>query len=160
MDPGSAGSDVVPPRDGWVALFDDLCDRDRKAHARLAEELSVRLGLVVVALAVEEATVLRLRLFERGRLVDEYLSVPEWRGPLPPGEVTALELEPLLVARLTGADAGALRAVARTAPTPAELPPPGQLAEELGALLGLHGAARGYHPERPLPGATRVEHPA
>lgn len=140
----SAGTVVWAARDGWTAVHDDLCDRDRKAQRRLAEELSVRLGLVAVALAVEEGEVVRMLLFERGRMVDEYLSVPAWDGPLPPGEQMALAVNPTLVARLTGADAAAVRAVARTAATPVELPPAAELAQELGALLGLHGGALGH----------------
>jgi hypothetical protein len=32
----------------------------------------------------------RYALFDRGGAVDEYASVPEYRGPLPPGDVVAL----------------------------------------------------------------------
>ena len=56
--------------------------------------------------------------FEAGRVVDEYLSVPEHYGPLPPGDVIALAANPRVVARLTGADPAAVRAVARTAALP------------------------------------------
>ena len=156
----SAGTAIVPPRDGWIALYDELCDRDRKAHRRLAEELSVRRGSVVVALAVEEDSVVRMLLFERGRLVDEYLSVPGYHGPLPSGEALALAVNPTLVARLTGADAGAVRAIARTAAAADELPPPGERVAELGALLGLHGAAQGYTYAVAAPGAVLISHGA
>ena len=40
-------------------------------------DLSDRLGAVVVALALEHGAVVRFRLYERGRMVDEYLSVPD-----------------------------------------------------------------------------------
>lgn len=156
----SAGTVIVPPRDGWIAVYDELCDRDRKAHRRLAEELSVRRGIVVVALAVEVEAVVRMLLFERGRLVDEYLSVPDYHGPLPSGEALALAVNPTLVARLTGADAGAVRAIARTATTVDELPPPDELVAELGALLGLHGAAQGYAGAVAGPGAVLISHGA
>ena len=39
--------------------------------------------------------------------VDEYASVPEYHGELPPGDVVALGANPTVVARLTGADARA-----------------------------------------------------
>ena len=116
----------------------------------------MRLGLVVAALAVEEGAVLRLLLFDRGRMVDEYLSVPEYHGPLPPGELLSLALNPTLVARLTGADPGALRAIARTAASPADLPPAPALAAELGSLLGLHAPAVGYDQGAALPGSIAV----
>lgn len=156
----SGGTAILPPRDGWIAVYDELCDRDRKAHRRLAEELSVRRGVVAVALSVEEEEVVRMLLFERGRLVDEYLSVPDYYRPLPSGEALALAVNPTLVARLTGADAGAVRAIARTAAAADELPPPGDLVAELGALLGLHGAAQGYAATVTAPGALVIDHGA
>jgi hypothetical protein len=156
----SQGTVIIPPRDGWIAVYDELCDHDRKAHRRFAQELSERLGIVVVALAVEEEAVVRLLLFDRGRMVDEYLSVPEHHGALPPADVLALAINPPLVARLTGADPVALRAVARTATSSDELPPPAELIMELGALLGLHGTGHGYAGAEPGPGAVRVEYGA
>ena len=36
-------------------------------------------------------------LFERGSIVDEYLSVPEFYGPLPPGDVVGLAANPRVV---------------------------------------------------------------
>lgn len=154
----SAGTATLAARNGWIGVYDELCDRDRKAQRRLAEELSVRLGLVVVALAVEEGEVVRMLLYERGRMVDEYLSVPAWAGPLPPGEALALAVNPTLVARLTGADPGAVRAVARTAESTAELPPADALAGEIASLLGLHGGAAGYAWAAAAPGAALLDH--
>ncbi len=69
---------------------------------------------------------MRFRLYERGRMVDEYLSVPSFYGDLDRGDELALEANPTLVARLTGADRDEVRRVARTAATPAELPPAGR----------------------------------
>jgi len=54
----------------WIRISDPLFDRDREAHARLARELSERLGAVTVALSLE-GEVVRFRLYERGRMVDE-----------------------------------------------------------------------------------------
>ncbi len=101
----SQGSTVSPPRGGWIAVYDDVCDRDPSMLRRLAKELSDRLG-VVLALGVEHEEVVRFVLLEGGRVVDEYLSVPEHYGPLPPGDVIALAANPRVVARLTGADPG------------------------------------------------------
>ena len=108
---------------GWITVYDDVCDRDPSMLRRLAKELSERTGAVVIALGVEHEEVVRFVLLEAGRIVDEYLSVPEYYGPLPPGDVIALAANPRVVARLTGAEPGAVRAVARTAASPAELPP-------------------------------------
>jgi ribosomal protein S18 acetylase RimI-like enzyme len=122
----------------WIRIADPLLDRDRDAHARLARELGERLGAVVVALSLE-GEVVRFRLYESGRMVDEYLSVPSYYGPLSKGDELALEANPTLVARLTGADREAVRRVARTGATPAELPPAAQLYADLAALMGLEG---------------------
>jgi len=102
------------------------------------------MGGVVLLLGVEREELLRMILFERGRIVDEYLSVPEFYGPLPPGEVIALGANPRLMARLTGADADAVRVTARTATSPAELPPAPELLAELARLFGIPQAAYGY----------------
>ncbi len=122
--------------ESWIRIADPVLDRDRDAHGRFAKELSERLGAVTVALALE-GEVVRFRLFERGRMVDEYLSVPSYYGPLPTGDELALAANPTLVSRLTGAEREDVRRVARTAATPAELPPAADLYAQLAALMGL-----------------------
>jgi GNAT superfamily N-acetyltransferase len=129
-------SPAVSTYDSWIRVADPLLDRDREAHGRFARELSERLGAVTVALALEGAVV-RFRLYERGRMVDEYLSVPTYYGALPKGDELALAANPTLVARLTGADRDAVKRVARTADSPAELPPAKELYEQIARLMGL-----------------------
>ena len=51
---------------------------------RLARELSERTGAVTLALGIEHEQVVRFILFEAGRIVDEYLSVPEHYGSCRP----------------------------------------------------------------------------
>ena len=142
----SRGSLVAPPRGGWIAVYDDVCDRDPSMLRRLAKELSDRLG-VVLAIGVEHEEVVRFVLLEGGRVVDEYLSVPEHYGPLPPGDVIALAANPRVVARLTGADPGVIRGVARTATSPSELPSAQELLEQIAAAIGLEGADHGWEGE-------------
>jgi hypothetical protein len=113
-----------------------VLDRDRQAHGRFARELSERLGAVTVALALEGAVV-RFRLYERGRMVDEYLSVPTYYGELAKGDELALAANPTLVARLTGAEREDVRRVARTAVSPAALPPAPELYDSIARLMGL-----------------------
>ena len=120
----------------WMRVVDPVLDRDRDAHGRFARELSERLGAVTVALA-QEGDVVRFRLFERGRMVDEYLSVPTHYGALPKGDELALEANPTLVSRLTGASRDDVRRVARTAVTPAELPPASELYVQIANLMGV-----------------------
>jgi hypothetical protein len=141
---GSKGSAVLPPRDGWVGVFDELTDREPEMLRRLGRELSDRMGAFVLALGAEEGRVVRYIAYERGRVVDEYLSVPEFHGPLPPGEVIALGANPRLMARMTGADAEAIRATARTAANPADLPPASELIVQIADLFGIPAAEGGY----------------
>ena len=112
---GSQGSVVLPPEDGWTGVYDELGDREPEMLRRLAKEISDRMGAFVISIGIEEGAVVRYVALERGRVVDEYLSVPEHYGALPPGEVIALGANPRLMARLTGADPEAVRAAARTA---------------------------------------------
>jgi ribosomal protein S18 acetylase RimI-like enzyme len=155
--PGASDGTVVsPPRNGWIAVYDELCDREPAMLRRLARELSDRMGAVVVALGVENGDAVRYLLFERGRIVDEYLSVPEFHGPLPPGDVVGLAANPTAVSRLTGADPDRVRAIARTASAPSELPPAPELLADLGAALGLEGSAHGYANAGEIPGGIVI----
>ncbi|MGH3003422.1 MAG: GNAT family N-acetyltransferase [Gaiellaceae bacterium] len=126
----------IVANESWMRIVDPVLDRDRDAHGRFARELSERLGAVTVALALE-GPVVRFRLYERGRMVDEYLSVPAFYGELSKGDELALAANPTLVARLTGADRDEVRRVARTAETPEALPPAPELYEQLARLMGL-----------------------
>jgi hypothetical protein len=148
---GSQGSVVAPPRNGWISVYDELCDREPEMLRRLGRELSDRMGAVVLVLGVEEGAVVRFIFLERGRVMDEYLSVPEYHGPLPPGDVI-----PTVVARLTGAEPTRVREVAHTAKSPAELPPAPELIEQIAAVLGVEGAAHGYAGAERIPGAVAV----
>ena len=150
----SQGSVVLPPREGWTSVYDELCDREPEMLRRLARELSDRMGAFVIAIGAEEARVVRYVALERGRVVDEYLSVPEYYGPLPPGEVIALGANPRLMARLTGADPTSVRETARTARSPAELPPAHELVTSIGGLFGLSGTEHGYEDARATPDAV------
>ncbi len=122
--------------DSWIRVADPVLDRDRESHGRFARELSERLGAVTVALALE-GEVVRFRLYERGRMVDEYLSVPTYYGEISKGDELALAANPTLVSRLTGADRDEVKRVARTAASPAELPPAAELYAQIAALMRL-----------------------
>jgi GNAT superfamily N-acetyltransferase len=152
----SAGSAVTPPRNGWIGVYDELCGREPEFLRRLARELSDRFG-VALAIGVEAGAVVRYVVFDRGRMVDEYLSVPEFHGPLPPGDVIALGANPTLLARLTGADPARVRTVARTASAPDDLPPAEELVAQVGELLGLSGAELAYEEALGLPDVRRIE---
>jgi ribosomal protein S18 acetylase RimI-like enzyme len=140
---GGSGARVEGPRNGWVAAYADIVDRDRHVRERLASELSNATAAVVCAIGVDDGVVVRYVLFERGSVVDEYQSVPEHFGPLPPGDVVALGANPTVVSRLTGASPAEVRAVARTATSPDQLPPAPELLEQIAQVMGLEGAGRG-----------------
>ena len=69
---GSGEARVAQPQNGWVAVYHELLDHDRKVRDRLASELSNATGAVVCAIALEDGAVVRYALFERGSIVDEY----------------------------------------------------------------------------------------
>ena len=133
----SESTAVAQPSNGWTRVDDELCSRDPKALRRLGREVSLALGAVVLTLGVEESAVVRYVLWDRGGVADEYASVPEYFGELPPGDVVALAANPTVAQRLTGADPARVRAVARTASSTEELPPPDELHAQLAAVLGV-----------------------
>ncbi len=116
---------------GWVRV-----DAAPEQLRNLARELSFTTG-VALSLAVEDGAVVRYVLYDRGSMVDEYASIPEYGGELPPGDVIALGANPTVVARLTGADPQRVRAVARTAKSPSELPPAEDLYRAIADVLGV-----------------------
>ncbi len=122
---------------GWVHVRSDGTDADPERLKTLAKELSYTSASVVVALGVERGAVVRYNLFDRGADVDEYLSVPEFYGELPPGDVYALGANATVVARLTGADPHRVREVARTAASPGDLPSAQELYDAIAAVMGL-----------------------
>ena len=137
----SESTSVNPPANGWIRVDDELGSRDPKALRRLGRELSLALGAIVLTLGVEEGAVVRYILWDRGGVADEYASLPEHYGPLPPGDVVALAANPTVAQRLAGADPARIRAVARTASTPGELPPAEDLAAQVAEALGVVWAA-------------------
>lgn len=149
---------VSAPMSGWIGVYDDTAGHEPDRLRRLASELSNITGGVVIALTVEDGAVVRLVAFDRGQMMDEYLSVPQYYGPLPPGDAVALRANPTLLARLTGGEPAAIRAVARTADSPAELPPANELLADLAETLGIEGAGLGFDEAANLEGAVTVRH--
>lgn len=149
---------VAAPRNGWVAVYDEIAGRDPAELRQLGRELSNVTGAVVVAFGVEQEQVVRYIAYEQGRIVDEYMSVPDFHGPVPPGDAVGLRANPTVMARLTGADAAEVRRVARVAASPGELPPARELAAELGNVLGITRAELGFEDAHDLEDAVLVEH--
>ncbi len=154
----SESSVVGPPRNGWIGVYDDVAAGEPEQLRRLASELSYVSGGVVVALGVEQGEVVRLVAYDRGRVADEYLSVPEYYGPLPPGDAIALRANPTLLGRLTGAKPAEIRTAARTADSAAELPPAAELLAEIAQTLGIQGVGLSTEEASATDGAVSVEH--
>jgi ribosomal protein S18 acetylase RimI-like enzyme len=152
----SQGTVVAPPRNGWIAIYDEASDREPDLLRRLGRELSDRMGAVTLSIGIEHGQVVRYLLYERGRVVDEYLSVPEHYGALAPGDAVALGANPTVVARLTGADPKEIRSIARTASSPADLPPATELLTRLATAMKIEGADHGYAEAGDIPGAEHV----
>ena len=98
----------VRSAESWIRVADPLLDRDREAHGRFAREVSERLG------RCDRRPCARGRgrpvsSLRAGRMVDEYLSVPNYYEALPKGDELALAANPTLVSRLTGATADEVR---------------------------------------------------
>jgi ribosomal protein S18 acetylase RimI-like enzyme len=129
--------EVREPVNGWVAVRTDVTDNEPDQLKALAKELSYANETVVLALGVEGGAVVRYNLFDRGSDIDEYLSIPEFYGALPPGDAIALGSNPTVVARLTGADPHRVREVARVAASPADLPPAQELYEQIAGVFGV-----------------------
>ena len=121
----------------WVRVRSAATDADPARLKSLAKELSYTTGGVVLSLGIERGVVVRYDLFDKGADVDEYMSVPEFYGPLPPGDTYALGANATVVGRLTGADPKRVREVARTAASPGELPPAQELYEQIATVMGV-----------------------
>jgi ribosomal protein S18 acetylase RimI-like enzyme len=121
----------------WVRVRSDATDADPEQLKALAKELSWTTGGVTLSLGVQRGAVVRYDLYDRGADVDEYLSVPEYYGPLPPGDAYSLGANATVVGRLTGADPRRVREVARTAASPGELPPAQELYEQIATVMGV-----------------------
>jgi ribosomal protein S18 acetylase RimI-like enzyme len=150
---------VSAPRNGWVALYNEVASREPERLRRLGSELSHITGGVVLALGVEEDAVVRSLVFERGRLMDEYLSVPNHYGTLPTGDAVALRINARVLARLTGASMEAIRRAAPAGDSVAGLPPAAEQLEELARILGIEAVGLGVDEASRLEGAITVEHP-
>jgi len=128
-----ASMQVEPGRAWTVVRMDPF---GAEVLRKLGVELSYRFG-VTVLLSLEDDAVVRFVIHDSGRMVDEYLSVPEYFGPLPPGDALGLRANPTVVSRLTGAAPARVRAVARNAERPGDLPPAGVLYAQVADVLGL-----------------------
>jgi hypothetical protein len=154
----ASGTTVIsPPRNGWIAVYDEVADRDPAKLRALGRELSSGSGYVTLIIGVEYGRIVHLIAMERGRLMDEYVSVPSSRQ-VAPGDAIALRANPTVLSRLTGGDPARIRAVARTAESLDELPPAEELIAGVAAALGLQGADYGFEQAREIPGAVIVEH--
>jgi len=73
---------VSPVKTGWVTLFDERCEsQDAYEIGRIGEELSLKLNTAVLAIVVNDSTLLVYYLFDNSDLLDEYNSNPPPTNP-------------------------------------------------------------------------------
>lgn len=76
---------VSPPKDGWVTIYDEGSDRQSgKVIRRFASGLSKNLSAAVIACLVHDSDFLAYWLFDRGELLDEFNSAPDFFAPTDP----------------------------------------------------------------------------
>ena len=148
---------MTQPRDGYVTVYDDVCDRDPAMLRRLAKEISSRTGLVVITLGIEEEALVRMIIFDRGGIVDEYASVPEFHGPLPPGEVWRCTPTPSSSSATRARRRRRFARPLRSRASPADLPPARELLGGLAGVLGLSGAEHGWADAPEADAAHRID---
>ena len=132
--PRLENADVRDATGGWIRIVDPVFDADRDAHA------TVRPRPLRPARRSRRDACARAR---RGRPLPALRARPHGRR-VPLGARTSTRhtivatssrsrVNPTIVARLTGADREEVRRVARTAASPADLPPPEELYDDLAA---------------------------
>jgi hypothetical protein len=72
---------VSLPQNGWVTVYEKLSDdQDDAVLRKLAMGLSRKLATHVIAFLVHDSDILMYFLYERGQLLDEYNSTPDYFG--------------------------------------------------------------------------------
>jgi hypothetical protein len=72
---------VSPAQNGWVTIYDEASDGQNDEVIRtFASELSRKLNIPVIACLVHDSDVAVYWLFDRGELVDEFNSNPDYFG--------------------------------------------------------------------------------
>jgi len=73
---------VASPRHGWTSFVDvSASSQDTQQLSRIARSLSKKVSTAVFAFLVHDSDVFHYQLFDRGRLVDRYQSLPERSHP-------------------------------------------------------------------------------
>src|SRR5205823_4660728 len=68
-----------PAKNGWVTVYDEASDgQNEKVLRSLGEALSKQLDTVVIACLVHDSDIAMYWLFDRGHLVDEFNSAPDY----------------------------------------------------------------------------------
>ncbi len=69
---------VAPARNGWVGVFDEASRQDQETMHQLALDLSAGLDTAVFGFLVHDSDVFYYVLYERGRLIAEFDSWPDY----------------------------------------------------------------------------------
>ena len=85
---------VSPARNGWVAVYDEVAERDPDKLRALGRELSSASAHVKITIGVEYGRIVHLIAMDRGRLMDEYVSVPSLRNVAPGDAMRCARIRP------------------------------------------------------------------
>src|SRR5262249_41361194 len=98
---GSHGCWVTTPKDGWATVYDEESSNQDDARIRqLGADLSRRLDTTATAFLIHDSDFLCYWLFDRGEIVDEFNSCPDYFDDGPgSGETTTVSGRPEVLLR-------------------------------------------------------------
>lgn len=75
---------VTDCENDWITIYDEESEsQDMKILRRLAENLSSKLKTVAMAMLVHDSDVLQYVVYDKGKLIDQFDSKPDYFGPVP-----------------------------------------------------------------------------
>lgn len=81
---------ISPELNGWVSIYEGNSEsQDDQIIKTLGTTLSTDLQTAVIAFLIHDSSVLYYWLFEDGTLIDQYVSIPDYFGPVPDAEKLA-----------------------------------------------------------------------
>jgi hypothetical protein len=74
---------LTDSKNGWVAVYDEESEsQDINILRRLAKKLSAELKTVAIGILVHDSDIFQYLVFEKGELVDQFDSKPDYFGPV------------------------------------------------------------------------------
>jgi hypothetical protein len=74
---------VTDSKDGWTTVYDERSDsQDLEVLRELAKGISLKLKTAVIATMVHDSDIFVYLIYERGKLIDQFDSKPDYFGPV------------------------------------------------------------------------------